>query len=683
MRECRPSTVDPASGGDTQPSRAEAVPPAAGLLALVPGMATAYMAFSAGGFFPLAFSLVAVLLAALLIVGTLSGARVPRPTPSLALLAGALGLLAAWQLASGAWSGAEGRAFVEANRTLVYLLAVVLFGAFCSGPLRLRMLLRGTAAAVGVVCLAALVSRLIPGLLTVTTDNDVRLAFPMTYSNGLGSIMALGLVLAWHLTTDLREALVTRALAAAAIPAFAACLLFTLSRGAIVATVVGLAVLLIVSRPRGLPGGLLAAGPTGGVALLAAYGAELLFAPGPPSPAAVAQGADVALLVGVCAAGAGLLRAALAPLDRALDRVRVSPAARRTVLAGAAVAAIATLFVAGLVLDAPTRGADLYAQLIERDVVEIPSGDARQRLTDVGTNYRIEYWRVARDAFRKEPLAGHGAGTYETLWAQRRPVADEKVVDAHSLPLETAAELGMVGVVLLGAALLAVAGGLARRCRGPERGVFAACLAVFLTWNVTAALDWSWEMPAIGLWVFAAAGSALAAAPAWRPGVPRSRPRRAGAAVACLIPLGFATVLWLSDAHLRTAQAALRQGDCRAAISAARRSLTVTATRAEPYQVVGRCEAQRGRGTRAIGSYAAATRQDPENWRFRYELALALAREGRDPRSQAAAARRLNPRHRYSAIAARLARGDSPGVWRAEASRAPLAEEETAETRTQ
>ena len=61
-------------------------------------------------------------------------------------------------------------------------------------------------------------------------------------------------------------------------------------------------------------------------------------------------------------------------------------------------------------------------------------------------------------------MVGRGAGTFAASWAQRRPSA-VKVQNAHSLYLETLAELGVVGLALLAGFLLvpAVAAARARR----------------------------------------------------------------------------------------------------------------------------------------------------------------------------------------------------------------------------
>ena len=63
---------------------------------------------------------------------------------------------------------------------------------------------------------------------------------------------------------------------------------------------------------------------------------------------------------------------------------------------------------------------------------------------------RYAYWRVALDGFAGAPLQGHGAGSFGVLWLRDRTVP-EVVRDAHSIWLETAAELGLVGLALLAA----------------------------------------------------------------------------------------------------------------------------------------------------------------------------------------------------------------------------------------
>ena len=99
------------------------------------------------------------------------------------------------------------------------------------------------------------------------------------------------------------------------------------------------------------------------------------------------------------------------------------------------------------------------------------------------------------------------------------------------------AELGWIGVVLLAVALavpLVVAAVRLRRARAatPTRAFLAAGIALL----VHAAVDWDWEMPALFVWFFGAAGVVLAApadaAAAWPRAAPADAPGR-GPRAAC------------------------------------------------------------------------------------------------------------------------------------------------------
>ena len=106
---------------------------------------------------------------------------------------------------------------------------------------------------------------------------------------------------------------------------------------------------------------------------------------------------------------------------------------------------------------------------------------------------RYAYWRVALDGFAERPLQGHGAGSFGVLWLRDRTVP-EVVRDAHSIWLETAAELGLVGLALLAAFVGAVALAAARARRGDAAAV-AGPAAALAAWAAHSALDWDWEMP--------------------------------------------------------------------------------------------------------------------------------------------------------------------------------------------
>lgn len=130
-----------------------------------------------------------------------------------------------------------------------------------------------------------------------------------------------------------------------------------------------------------------------------------------------------------------------------------------------------------------------------------PAPDERdaRRLLDMTGHGRAELWRSAWEQGLDNPIAGGGAGT----WAQRYVEETGRLTapaNAHSLPLETFAELGLVGIALLAAFVVLVA-------RGARREPVAT--AVVAAWLVQACADWVWQLPAATLpMLFAAAALA-------------------------------------------------------------------------------------------------------------------------------------------------------------------------------
>jgi O-antigen ligase len=135
--------------------------------------------------------------------------------------------------------------------------------------------------------------------------------------------------------------------------------------------------------------------------------------------------------------------------------------------------------------------------------VERGDGSGASRLASVQSN-RYEYWKVAVRSFADHPLIGVGAGGFQAEWLRERPFR-EGVRDAHSLYLETAAELGLVGLALL--ALLF--GGVAAAARRALPAA-AGSVATLAAWALHAGLDWDWELPALTLVAIVLAGQVLA-----------------------------------------------------------------------------------------------------------------------------------------------------------------------------
>ena len=640
------------------------------LICLLPGVLTAYLGFNWGGH-GADVTAVALLALALLLAGRLALVRRPFAgiSPPLMIAGAGLLLFAAWTLLSSGWSDAPIRATTEFQRVALYALALLFFGAFLRRRGGLALAVRGLALAIAAICVVALATRLYPDVHAVDTGlSGARLAYPLGYWNGLGLLAGVGLVLMLHLSCDVLEPKLVRALAAGGVPVAAATIYFTFSRGGTGAAALGILLYLIVGRPRGAVAALIAAGPTTFLALHAAYGADLLGTDQNTSQAAATQGHGVAGTLVICCVVAIVARLALTPLDATLSRVRLTSRARRPLAIGAA--ALALLGVgAAVALDAPGRISTAWDSFTQPE----DGGDARSRLRSVTLSGRQDHWDVALAYFREARIKGAGAGTFETQWLRSRS-SDGAVTDAHSLYIEVLGELGLVGLILLGAALGTVLVGLARRARGRRRALFAAIFAATLIWAVHAGVDWDWELPAVSLWVFALAGMALArtapAAPRASDGVVWAL-RAAGGVLCLLVALGAVRMVASTD-RLAQGLSAFKTGDCEQAANDMKTSLAALDSQPQAEAVRGYCDALSGREEAAIGEMQEAVRLDPDHWRYRYGLAIVRGIAGRDPRPDLALARRLNPRGQLmtTGVPARLARS-RPARWRSLATRAP------------
>jgi len=668
----QPEPHSPAQRRGRWPTSGRARAGAAVLPALVPGAAVLWLSFQSGGFFPKSWSALAVVAAVALAIRVLTSERALAGFSLwLVVACGALGLFGVWTLASAGWSGAPGRAHLEFNRLLAYLLVLALTGSFAWDRRRLAWALRGLAAAIAIVCVAALVTRLLPELWTVdTAGDDARLAYPLSYWNALGLMSGIGILLGLHLSASPLEHPVTRVVAAA-LPPVAACTLFlTLSRGGVAATVIAVAVYLVLGFSRGVPAALLAALPACAIAVMAAYDADVLVTAEAAGPAGVEQGGDVLRALAVAVPLALVIRAAGLFLDGLLGRLVERVSLSRTVVAVTALVVVLALAGGAVATGAPGWAERQVDRFLAGTPTGPPSGAARLGVID--NNGRVAHWEVALDAWRADPWRGSGAGTFQTLWNRERTYLAQ-VLDAHSLYLEVLGELGLVGLVLLAVALLSLLGGLAWRLRGPERTAYAAALAATTAWAVHAGVDWDWELAAVTVWVFGLAGLALSAARGRSATVQvPAGPLRLVIALGCLVLAASPALLWRSQDKLEQAVRAFQARDCPRTVDAALASLEAVRSRAEPWELLAYCNARAGEGGLALRAAEAAVARDPDNWEMHYALALIRGATGRDPRRAAARARRLNPLEPKTAAAVEAFDTDSRRAWQRRAQELPL-----------
>jgi hypothetical protein len=611
---------------------------------LVVAVLSVYLAFNAGGFFPGATAYATVAMAVLVVLGImLVHEPLTSSPPALLVALGALGLFAALTLVSGSWSHSWSRAVIEFDRVLLYVLVLAFFGLLRGREGALEWGLRGFAAAALVVCAIAWITRVAPDVWPIAVDiKPQRLSYPLTYWNALGLLAAMGAIAMLHLGGGDREEWPIRVAAAAALPLIASTLLLTFSRSSLALTLVGLAVYVVVARPKRLLTAAAAAAIPTAVALLASVHAHTVSSARYTTDAGISQGHHLALVVLACAVVAAVLRLSMLGLDRRLDAWQPPRISRSHVL-GAVAAVVAVALIVGIAAGGPSWLSHRWDHFVHEDAVghtENPS----ERLGSVGNNGRIPQWRVAIEAFEEKPLLGKGAGTYQLQWAQRRPY-EFTVINAHSLYVEVMGELGIVGLLLIAAVMLALLVGAARRLNGPERHVYGAFLALAAIWMIHAGIDWDWQMPAITIWLFALGGLALSRPLAGRPRreVAVARLPRIAAALCIGVLAITPVVVALSQTRLETALTQFDAGECSPAIHSSLSSIEALGVRPEPYEIIGYCDLRYGQAQLGEQAMKSAVSRDPENWEMHYGLAIAQAIQGKNPMPQLRETSRLNP----------------------------------------
>jgi hypothetical protein len=638
-------------------------------LVLLAPVVLVYLSFNAGGYFASSSGFATVILAqALVLRTTLAERPFEGFSRALAVPLVALTLYAAFQLVSVLWSHATARTLDSFDRTLLYLLALTLFGSLRFTRERIAWLLRALVAGIAVVCLIGLVSRVLPHAWpTASSFFSSRLSYPLTYWNAEGMLATLGLILGFHITATRGEHWAARVLAAAVLPGIAATLLLTFSRGALGVAALGLLAYCLLTRLHTLPAALLAVAPTTAIALRSAWDATLLASTQPTSAQAVAQGRHVAVVVAACMLAAGALRALLLAADRPLGElslVRTPP--RTAVRVGAGAAATAIVVALALALGAVGFATREYHKFVKANPAH--TAQTRDRLGDPANNGRLELWQAALRIYRTQKLRGTGAGTYQPQYFRYRS-EHQLVADAHSLYLQGLSELGVVGFALILLVVFGMLAGLAARIRGPDRALYAALFAATLAWAVHQAFDWDWQMPAVTLVVFVLAGAALARPRDGRVGLSGLPGGRTIVALGWLVLAIAPLLVSTSYARLQRAGEELKREECPRARSEAISSLSLSAKRPQAYEVVGICDLEQGFAQSAVPAMARATALERDDWEGWYWLAVARAGAGLDPRPAIARAIVLDPLENGLAHARLVLRSSDPRAWESAAPR--------------
>ena len=211
----------------------------------------------------------------------------------------------------------------------------------------------------------------------------------------------------------------------------------------------------------------------------------------------------------------------------------------------------------------------------------------------------------------RPPALGSGAGTYDLYWTRDRPFGTG-ARDAHSLYVETLAELGPLGLALL----LAAPRRRSPRCGSRGTGRSCGARRAYAVYLVHAAADWDWEIPTLTLTALVCGALLAASDPRLariRATTSSDRSRRRRGRRRGRRQRG-------NDAAAK-AGALLGDGRNREAVQAAERASRWAPWAAEPWRV-------RADADRALGNMQAARRsaanvdaKDPRTWTGWFQLA--------------------------------------------------------------
>jgi hypothetical protein len=452
------------------------------------------LAFFAGGYFDEPRVWAGLIAWALVAVATLI---VPNPVPrsrAALLTLGGLALLATWTLLSFTWSPIAGTAYHDGQRVFLYvggLTAATLLLRSDTRRLAEPVLAGGTLLVIGY----GISERLLPTLLQFShsVSAEGRLEQPLTYWNAMGALAAIGLVLCAHIAGDRSRSARLRMSATAATAPLGLGLYLSFSRGALFACAAGLVALVVLEanwpalRAIAIS---VAASALSAVASAPFSGVTGLH--GSRHHRAVGGAVVLVALIVICAA------AALAQL-MLIRRERSGRVGTGTLPLPRHAGTLAAAVVVGAFV--------LFLAVGAKEKSTAPLSSGANRLTTLQSN-RYSYWKVAWHDFKSEPLRGVGGGGWAVDWLRYRPF-DAGAQDAHSLYIQTAAELGVVGLALL-AMFLAGLALAARRAWLANPAAAAGPIAGFVVWGCHVAVDWDWEMPAVTLVAIVLAGALLA-----------------------------------------------------------------------------------------------------------------------------------------------------------------------------
>src|SRR6266513_579305 len=489
----------------------------------------------------------------------------------------AFSLFVLWQAASIAWSIEPARSWDYANRSLVYL-AFAAAGALLGG-IAPRQLAYAAAALLGALFVWSLAAKVIPGLYS-DYGRLARLRYPLGYWNELAMLAAV--------------------------------------------------VYLFLDEQRLQSIGVLAVAWIAGACVA---GAGLLL----PGVSDDGQAHSVRVHDGLLFGLALVVGAAVVALAL---RYFVKRAVNATVVRLVAVVLVAVIL--GALVASVVRAGGPGSWASDRwhefsNPVSAQLSNAPGRVVSTSSSNRWRWWQEAWNAFTDQPAQGTGAGTFGLTDRIERnsPLA---VVEPHATPLQFLTELGLIGFLLYGAVLVAIA----RRTFLPLGLAVAVCV-------LHSFVDIDWDYIAVQGPLFLLVGALIAGPPARRRGwlVP------AVAGVCALAAVYSLASPWRSDQRLNSALDAAEHNNLLGAIDRAKSAHSFNPLAVDPLWFEAALTLDKMRSLQLYRQARDLEPKNPETW---YQLGSFELHQLKQAR---AAYRDLN--HAYTLDNFLFGKGTTPG----------------------
>jgi hypothetical protein len=547
-------------------------------------------------------------------------------------------LLTALTALSILWSVQPDNSWQAANLTLAYLTA------FTAGAALARMVperWHALVAALGLVAVLlsayALLAKVFPGSLAAT-DTEGRLQAPLGYWNATGALAAMGIgPCLWGFSRPDGPRLL-RALAVPGGAVLATVVVLSFSRTALATAVLILAAWLALAPGR-LRAVLMITLSGMGAAVICAWavGHAALSTDGATLPDRTSAGHTfgiVLLLVALAEVGAGLAAA------RAVDTIKLGEPLRRrigTILIGLA----ALLPVAAVVaLAASSRGltGEISYAWHSLTTVNYHVGESASRITQFGSS-RPLYWSQGITVGEHALVKGVGALGYATARTQYTD-SPQTVGHAHSYVIQTFADLGLLGLIV-SLALLVAWGWAAWRALAPrtgwqqlagetsrERSALLALALFVVGYGLSSTFDWTWYFPALSVPALLGAGWLAGRGPLGAP-VGRAQLRApvlarpgalAAASVLVLVSLICAWLIWQPQRSADDAEAAVSARSAGAAFASARSAQAADPLALQPHFVLAQLYTGEGNAAAARAELVTAVDLQPHNYESWYAL---------------------------------------------------------------